>query len=135
MEQAAEVFSQVPNLQVTICHCGSPWYRDDEGWRMWRKGLISLASLPNIHCKISGLSMFDHNWSVETLRPVIETVISIFGSERCMFGSNFPVDKLHTNYQRLWQAYLEITRSISPALSEHQIRGLFKENCATFYRI
>ena len=135
MQQAAKVFSTVPNLQVAICHGGSPWHRGEPGWSIWRDGLLALASLPNVHCKISGLTMFDHNWTVDSLRPIIETVLSIFGSERCMFGSNFPVDKLHVNYQKLWHVYLAIVQSMTPKLSESELRGLFKDNCARFYKI
>jgi len=138
MSRAAEVFSNVPELAVALCHCGSPWYRDSPGWEMWRSGLYELAALPNMHCKISGLSMFDHNWSVETLRPIVETVIEIFGPERCMLGSNFPVDKLHTNYHRLWLAYLEILDTLrisEEPLTTQQKQRLFKHNCAAFYKL
>lgn len=132
---ASETFAQVPNLAVAVCHCGSPWYRDNKGWALWKDGLTSLAKLPNIHCKISGLSMFDHYWTVDSLRPIIESALDIFGAERCMFGSNFPVDKLHSSYERLWMAYLEIVESYGLALSEGQKRALFKDNCAAFYRL
>ena len=135
MQQAAEIFAQVPNLAVAVCHCGSPWYRDEEGWFLWEEGLRALAKLPNIHCKISGLSMFDHDWTVDSLRPIITTVLDIFSAERCMFGSNFPVDKLHTSYERLWMAYLDVVNGYRPTLSETQKRSLFKDNCAAFYRL
>jgi len=138
MLKVAEILEQVPDLKVALCHCGSPWYRqtdNPEGWEMWQNGLTALASLPNVFCKISGLTMFDHNWSVESLKPIVEIVTSTFGAERCMFGSNYPVDKLHSNYQELWQAYLKIAHSLSPELSAEQTRGLFKENCARFYKI
>jgi len=138
MQSAAGLLAEVPKLSVALCHCGSPWYTPDsnpKGWNMWQEGLQTLAKLPNVHCKISGLTMFDHNWSVDTLRPIIEQVIFTFGPERCMFASNFPVDKLHANYQQLWYAYLEIVENLSPGLSEDLKRGLFKENCARFYKI
>ena len=79
--------------------------------------------------------MFDHDWTVDSLRPIIDTVLDVFGAERCMFGSNFPVDKLHTSYESLWLAYLEIVESYHPTLSETQKRALFKDNCAAFYRL
>lgn len=138
MLRAAEVLSHVPDLAVALCHCGSPWYRDTTGIALWQNGLRELAELPNVHCKISGLSMFDHSWTVDTLRPIVETVINVFGPERCMFGSNFPVDKLHTSYSRLWYAYLEILDSMSITdnlLNSIQKQQLFKDNCATFYRL
>lgn len=135
MQQIAEVLSHVPELPLALCHCGSPWYRDSAGWRLWEQGLQAIASLPNSYCKISGLSMFDFNWTTDSLRPIIETVLDTFGAERCMFGSNFPVDKLHTSYRRLWMAYLEIVESYQPRLSQQQKESLFKHNCASFYSL
>jgi predicted TIM-barrel fold metal-dependent hydrolase len=135
MQRAAELFSKVPNLSVALCHCGSPWYRDKQGWELWKTGLKSLAEHPNIYCKISGLSMFDHNWTVSSLSPIIETVLEVFSPERCMFGSNFPVDKLHTNYESLWMAYLEIVNNQQPEFSEQQKIDLFMNNCKDFYKL
>ncbi len=131
MQKSFSVFRQVDELPVALCHAGSPWYREREGWALWRKGLCDLASLPRTVCKISGLGMFDHDWTVETLRPVVETVIDTFGPERCMLGSNFPVDKLYTDYQRLWQAYLELIAQYSA----HEQAALKRECCANFYVI
>ena len=135
MQQAAEVFAQVPNLAVALCHCGSPWYRDEIGWSLWQDGLRLLAEQTNIHCKISGLSMFDHDWTTDSLRPIVATVVDTFGAERCMFGSNFPVDKLHTSYEKLWMAYLSIVDDHKPTLSEAQKYALFKDNCSAFYKL
>ena len=135
MQQAADMLADVPHLSVALCHCGSPWYRDKQGWSLWEAGLRALAELPNVHCKISGLSMFEHDWTIDSLRPIISTVLDIFGAERCMLGSNFPVDKLHTSYERLWFAYLEIVEAFSPVLTEAQKRALFKGNCVAFYKL
>lgn len=134
MEQVVTVLKQVPELNVVLCHCGSPWYRDSAGWAMWHDGLESIAALPNSMCKISGLSMFDHDWTVASLKPIIEQVIETFGAQRVMFGSNFPVDKLHTSYQRLWQAYLQIVEQI-PELTTNQKQAMFRDNCVRFYRL
>lgn len=135
MQAAAMLLSDIPDLRVALCHCGSPWYRDSEGWEMWKRGLTSLAQRPNTYCKISGLSMFEHNWTVESLTPIVSTVLDIFGVERCMFGSNFPVDKLHTDYASIWHAYLEILEQYQPSLSSADRQKLFKNNCANFYNI
>lgn len=131
MEAMYSVLANIDQLRVAICHCGSPWYRDAEGWALWKQGLSKLASLPNTVCKISGLSMFDHNWTMDSLRPVVDTVVEIFGVERCMFGSNFPVDKLHTDYQSLWRAYFSLTEQYSAAEREQ----LFYSTCANFYSV
>jgi predicted TIM-barrel fold metal-dependent hydrolase len=104
-----EILAKSPKTQVALCHCGSPWDQSRAGIESWREGLSLLASLSNVTCKISGLGMFDHNWTVDSIRPIVESCIEIFGPERAMFGSNFPVDKLHASYSRVWSAYEEIS--------------------------
>ncbi len=131
MEQAYTVLSQVEKLPVALCHCGSPWYRDTDGWQLWQSGLRRLASLPNVQCKISGLGMFDSNWTLDSLKPVFDTVLEIFGPERCMFGSNFPVDKLYRDYQTLWKSYIQLCK----ALTDTERRQMFSDNCQRFYRL
>ena len=75
--------------------------------------------------------MFDHHWTVESLQEVVLPVIDIFGPNRCMFGSNFPVDKLHTTYEKLWLAYDQITAGFS--IDERNM--MFKDNCKSFYNL
>jgi predicted TIM-barrel fold metal-dependent hydrolase len=53
----------------------------------------------------AGLGMFDHNWTVESIRPYVLKTIEVFGVDRCCFASNFPVDKLLSDYDRLYNAY------------------------------
>lgn len=127
----AEVLASTPNTRVALCHCGSPWDQSVKGIQSWRKGMLLLASLPNIHCKISGLGMFDHGWSVDSIRSIVESCIDIFGAERCMFGSNFPVDKLHASYSQVWGAYEKITAGLD-CLAQQK---LFADNARNFYRI
>jgi len=131
MQQVWRIFKEVDELPVALCHCGSPWYRDAAGWQMWQQGLTKLAELPNLSCKISGLSMFDHNWTSDSLKTVVDVVLDTFGPGRCMFGSNFPVDKLHCDYESLWRSYETLTAHCSDA---EQLR-LFKNNCRDFYRL
>lgn len=129
--RVAEVLAEVPDTDIALCHCGSPWDQTEAGLSAWQEGLRLLASLPNLYCKISGLGMFDHDWTVRSIRPIVEACIDIFGAERCMFGSNFPVDKLHASYRQTWQAY----ESISSGLSEQQQQLLFADTARNFYRI
>ncbi len=129
MARVAEVLAQVPDTQIALCHCGSPWDQTEPGLRTWREGLQLMASLPNVYCKISGLGMFDHNWSVNSIRPIVESCIDIFGPARCMFGSNFPVDKLHASFGEVWRAYEEITA----ALGVDEQAQLFGDTARSFY--
>ncbi len=124
-----DVLASAPDTQIALCHCGSPWDQTAAGLESWRNGLRLLADLRNVYCKISGLGMFDHDWTVDSIRPIVESCIDAFGVERCMFGSNFPVDKLHASYSKVWGAYDEITAG----LEEAERRALFVDNARSFY--
>lgn len=129
--RAAEVLAEAPDTPIALCHCGSPWDQTERGLESWREGLSLLASLSNVYCKISGLGMFDHDWTVASIQPIVESCIEIFGAERCMFGSNFPVDKLHASYTRVWQAY----ENIAAGLDDKQQAQLFGDTARAFYGI
>ena len=75
--------------------------------------------------------MFDHGWSIESLRPYVLEGIATFGSERCMFASNFPIDGLHGSYDALWSAYAQIVSGASVSEQEN----LFSGNAARYYRL
>ena len=102
LKTCASVFSQFPNLQVILCHAGSPYNRTLEGIKSWAGDLIHLSNLSNVSCKLSGLGMFDHNWTGSTVAPIVTTVMDQFGSKRVMFGSNFPVDSLSSSFEQLF---------------------------------
>lgn len=131
MPRMAEVLANSPNTLVALCHCGSPWDQSKSGLADWRAGLGLLASLPHVFCKISGFGMFDHHWTTNSIRPIVESCIEVFGAERCMFGSNFPVDKLHATYAQVWSAY----DSITAGLSDTQRSCLFGHTARKFYRL
>ncbi|HAT86386.1 MAG TPA: amidohydrolase [Rhizobiales bacterium] len=111
MEATAEVLAQVPDLKVALCHAGSPYDRSEEGLKNWTKQMECLSALPNVYCKLSGLGMFDHDWTTQGIRPIVETCIGQFGANRCMFGSNFPVDSLSSSYDKIVKAYEELIPS------------------------
>lgn len=105
MPKMAELISKVPDLQVALCHAGSPYDRSNSGLNKWAKLLMNLSELSNVKCKLSGLGMFDHNWTPGKIRPIVDTVFQQFGVDRVMFGSNFPVDSLSSSYGELFDAY------------------------------
>lgn len=131
VDHAVDVLAGAPDTAVAICHCGSPWDQSEPGLSSWRRGMQRLAELPNVSCKISGLGMFDHSWTTDSIRPIVESCIEIFGVNRAMFGSNFPVDKLHASYTRVWEAFAAICDGL-PAGDQRQ---LFSETARRFYRI
>lgn len=128
MHRSAELFARVEDLPVALCHCGSPGDWSASGLKSWERSLRGLAALPHFHCKLSGLGMFRDGWTTEDIRPIVETCLELFGSERCMFGSNFPVDSLRSSYGAIISAYEDI---IPPG--DHD--AVFGGNAAQFYRI
>ena len=128
MLAAARVFGRTPDLRVALCHAGSPWRRDAEGWAEWRVGLRALAELPNLVCKLSGLGMFDPQWTTDSLRPIVDEVLDVFGPGRVMWGSNFPVDKLYRGYEELLSALLSLVDV------DHRER-VFAGTAERFYRL
>lgn len=132
----ARVLERVPDLRVALVHCGSPWgfpWRDDPGAAtQWREGIAALAALPRVCVKLSGLAMFNHGWTVEDIRPVVEVLVEAFGPRRVMVGSNFPVDGLHKPYRAVMEGYAEALASL---LGRDGLGAAFGANAARFYRI
>ena len=107
-EKVYETLKLVPELKVAICHFGSPWDQTEQGFKNWQFWMQQFAQLPNCFIKLSGFSMFTHSFSETNFIKYSKTAINIFGVKRCMFGSNFPVDKLHTTYQDLISAWQKL---------------------------
>ncbi|WP_321958045.1 amidohydrolase family protein [Paraburkholderia bannensis] len=132
MEEAAALARAHPGIALVVNHAGMFVDRNGvQGWRDWRDGLRVLAACPNVSVKISGLAMFDHEWTVESLRPYVLETIDAFGASRAMFASNFPVDRQFGGYAELWRAYAAIVSDASE--SEHS--ALFRSNAERIYRI
>jgi predicted TIM-barrel fold metal-dependent hydrolase len=129
---ALEVIDAHPNTVFVINHaCMFVDRNRVQGWHEWRSGLQALAARPNCAIKLSGFAMFDHSWTVESLRPYVLEAIDAFSSARSMFASNFPIDGLHSSYPALWSAYAAIVSGGS----ESELAGLFHANARRYYRL
>jgi predicted TIM-barrel fold metal-dependent hydrolase len=128
MERTANLLAQASDTAVALCHAGSPHDRSGDGLAYWADELHALSDLPQVRCKLSGLGMFDHNWSLGSFRPIVETCLDQFGPDRVMFGSNFPVDKLYSNYPTLVQAYRDL-------VPRDMHKAVFDDTAADFYSI
>jgi len=131
MAQAARLATRYDQTRIIINHTGMPVEREKEGIEGWRAGMRVLAACPNIVVKISGLGMTDPKWTIESIRPFVLETIEIFGAERCMFASNFPVDSLFSSYDTLFDAYRSIVSDFS--VSEQSM--LFHDNAERYYRL
>jgi len=129
---AAEVIRLNPEVTFILNHTGMfVDRREVKGWREWRLGLRTLADCENTVIKLSGLAMFDHHWTVESFRPLVLEAIDCFGPQRCMFASNFPIDRLHSSYTSLWRAYAQIVSNMDARDREN----LFVNNAMRYYRL
>ncbi len=122
------------NLGTTVIlgHAGLPVARDAEYLSRWRMAIGDLAREPNIVCKISALaSGADPDWSVASIRPWFLGCVDAFGTERCMLGTNWPIDSLFGDYPRLIAAYREIAADLSPT----ERTDLFVNTATRTYRL
>lgn len=131
MQDAYNLAKKYHDVLFILNHTGEPAERNDAHLKGWEKGMKLLASCDNFVTKISGLGMFDINWTTETTRPFVEKTIDIFGIDRCMFGSNFPVDKLFNTFDVYWDSFKKITKNYS----ENDKELLFSKNAERCYRI
>lgn len=113
-----ELALAMPDLRIMVGHAGLPRRRDVAYLENWRREMRMLAQAPNVAVKISGLPMADHSWTVESLRPWILDTMDAFGMERCMFGTNWPVDSLFSSYARLVDAYRLIISGAGLAIAD-----------------
>ena len=118
--------------------------RRDEVFSRWRAGILALAKVPNVNIKLGGLGMrvfgFDFGERpippssdelADAWRPYIETCIEAFGPHRCMFESNFPVDKGTCSYAVLWNSF----KRIAAGTSRHEKNSLFNGTARRVYRL
>lgn len=131
MAQAAELASKAPDTLVVLNHAGMWADRSLAGWRAYKSGLRALADQPNVVAKISGIGMLDRHWTVESMRPIVLEVLDAFGVDRAMFASNFPVDKLYSEFVAVWRAFA----AIAADFSDTEKAGLFRETARRTYRI
>ncbi|MEO0613095.1 MAG: amidohydrolase family protein [Pseudomonadota bacterium] len=128
-DRAIEVFSTVPDLAVALCHFGSPWDLSKEGFGRWRTAMTRFAALPRTTIKFSGFGMFKPDWTAHDIAPYVETALALFGPERCMAGTNFPVDKLYGDYNRIW-------RALDHLVTDDDVRAkVTRTNAMAFYRV
>jgi predicted TIM-barrel fold metal-dependent hydrolase len=130
-EEVARLAHDFPGQTFIINHCGSPIDRDREGMARWRKGLKLLGSSPNTQIKISALTAYDQSPTPDSLREVALHCIESFGVERSMFGSDFPVGRLWTSFDTIFDGFKATVRDFSEA----EQSALFYGNARRVYRM
>lgn len=131
MEAAARLVHDFPQATFVLMHAGMLEDRSPGGWTRWRTGMRALAAAPNVHVKLSGLGTFARACSVELWGPVVRETVALFGPGRCMFGSNFPIEKLWTSYAEV----VRVTTECVAALSAPERRAVLHDTAARLYRL
>lgn len=131
LAEAAEVAAMFPTLAIVLNHHGFAWDRSDAGLSLWRQGMERLARQPNVHVKLSEFGLRDRPWNEADNAVIVRETLAIFGWQRCMFASNFPVAGLRIGYRELVAAMLRMIAHLAPA----QQRAVMADNALRFYRI
>jgi predicted TIM-barrel fold metal-dependent hydrolase len=131
MGDAADLADTFPGITICIDHAGFPRQRDREYFEAWRAGMRKIAERPNTVVKISGLGMVDHAWTVDSLRPWVMECIDAWGVERSFFGTNWPVDRLYSDYGDVIDAYRELIDGFG---RDEQV-ALFSGNAERVFRL
>ena len=138
----------VPDARIVVNHCGGLLgigaHARPDRFARWRKLVLEAARRPNLLMKIGGMagmrtgfgyekqtSRPDLGQLVADWKPYVETCIEAFGTDRCMFESNFPVDRVAGDYRMIWNVFKTITGGYSPS----EKAEMFAENAVRTYRL
>jgi L-fuconolactonase len=129
---AAKLCERSPDTSFVLDHCGNPALQDDD-IGAWVSDIGRIAERGNCVCKVSGFiaNARDPNWTVEQAARVIDRVFEVFGPERLVFGSDWPVCNTQASLERWLRTVEEIVRS----RSEREQRQLFRDNAIRVYRL
>lgn len=150
IDELTDLARAFPDTRIVLNHVGGPLGigvyagKGDEVFARWRDSIRGLAGCPNVYIKIGGLGMRINGFGFDRLpeppssemlagfwRPYVETCLETFGASRCMFESNFPVDKGSYPYAAYWNACKRLTRGATAG----EKADLFSQTAARFYQI
>jgi predicted TIM-barrel fold metal-dependent hydrolase len=131
MASLARLATAFEGVTFFLGHTGFPQERSDEYFTTWRSAIRETAAIPNIAIKISGLGMGDHHWTSESIRPFVLESINAFGPDRCVFGTNWPVDRLYSDLPTLTDAFRALIATFSP----DEQANLLRRNAERLYAL
>lgn len=131
MADAARLAAKTPAVTFVLQHCGMPEDLSAPGLSAWREGMKRLAGEPNVVTKLSALGTFVHRLDEALIADVVGETHALFGADRCLFGSNFPIEKLWTTYPALVAAY----RRVLAAYPEAEQRAMLGGTARRVYRL
>ena len=128
MAGAAELAAACPNVTFVLQHAGMLEDLSPQGVAAWRSGMALLAARPNIVSKLSGLGTFLRRNDAGHVAMIVRETLALFGRDRCLFGSNFPIEKLWTTYPELFAAHWA-------AVPEGDRAAVFSSTAKRVYRL
>jgi predicted TIM-barrel fold metal-dependent hydrolase len=131
MAGAARLAADFPKTTFVLQHAGMLEDLSEAGKAAWRDGIRLLAAQKNVVAKLSALGTFIHRNDREHIDWITGETVAVFGAERCLFGSNFPIEKPWTDYASLLAAH----RAALTPYSEAEQRAMLHDNAARVYRI
>jgi len=142
LKHVAVIASKFPRLKLIIDHISKPFMsRGEEGGLSgWKEDMSRAAEHPNVYCKLSGMvtevDPENHQtpWGPQTFKPYVEHCLKVFGSDRCMFGSDWPVCKLAGAELK------QVVNVLDDVLDLCQVdpkdkNKIFRENSIKFYKL
>ena len=127
----ARLAKDFPDASIVLEHAGMREDDSPAGRTAWAEGLKRLAENANVSTKLSGLGTFVQRCDAAGIADIMHRTVEIFGAERCMFGSNFPIEKLWTSYADLLNSH----RAAAAQYSEPERRAIFHDTAARIYRL
>ena len=131
LDAATGLAADFPRTQIIVNHTGLPVDRSAEGLAAWRRALEAVAERPNVALKISGLGRAGLPWTVAANGPLVRDAIAIFGVDRCMFASNYPVDRLAGSFDEIYRGFFASVAE-RPATD---LGKLLHDNAVRLYRL
>jgi predicted TIM-barrel fold metal-dependent hydrolase len=131
MAVATDLVQACPNVTFILQHAGMLEDISPQGRAAWRAGITRLAKCPNVVSKLSGLGTFIHRNDSAHIVDIVKDTVAVFGAERCLFGSNFPIEKLWTTYPELVNAH----RAAAATLRPEQRDAIFWATAIRIYRL
>ena len=131
MQDGAALARAFPETTFVLEHAGMLEDMSENGWEKWRAGMSALAGQPNVNVKLSGLGTFVHACRSDVMAPIIRETVAIFGADRCLYGSNFPIEKLWTDYAGLYKTF----RDAIAYLDGKRQCAILHDTAARLYRI
>lgn len=132
LPEAIELVQRLPAMRLIVDHLAKPDIQH-RAWDDWCDGLTQLASFANVHCKVSGM-VTEADWSAwraEDFEPYLEHVFRVFGPQRILFGSDWPVCRLAGQYGAVYRLVQDFVRRRYP----NDEAAVFGDNAAAFYRL